>query len=117
MLRSILVIEDDRAERESLCELFRSAGYLVFAASNAFAARDVLGTMKPGAIVTDLYMPGMSGPELIEKLRSDDRYRGVPIVAISGDPDAAMPEGAQTFLRKPLRPLELLEAVDAYVPA
>ena len=57
----LLLIEDDRAQRELLSALLRDAGYLVVSASNALFARSALGTMRPAVIVTDSAVPSLSG--------------------------------------------------------
>jgi CheY-like chemotaxis protein len=66
-------------------------------------------------VVTDLYMPVMDGFELIEKMRSDERLRGVPVVAISaGGLDAkerATRLGVDVFLRKPVRFADVMDTV------
>ena len=47
------------------------------------------------AIVTDLHMPGMDGFELMEKVRSHQMHRGVPIIVITGCTDVDAPEQAR----------------------
>lgn len=66
-------------------------------------------------LMTDLYMPVMDGFQLVEKIRSDERLKTIPIVAISaGGRDAqekAMSVGVDIYLRKPVRFAEVLETV------
>lgn len=66
-------------------------------------------------VMTDLYMPGMDGFELIRKIRADERLKGLPVVAISaGGLDArerAMQLGVDTFLRKPVRFADVMDTV------
>jgi uncharacterized protein (TIGR02266 family) len=66
-------------------------------------------------LMTDLYMPVMDGFQLVEKVRSDERLKKIPIVAISaGGRDAqekAMSIGVDIYLRKPVRFAEVLETV------
>jgi uncharacterized protein (TIGR02266 family) len=66
-------------------------------------------------LMTDLYMPVMDGFQLVEKVRSDEQLKSIPIVAISaGGRDAqekAIAAGVDIYLRKPVRFAEVLETV------
>ncbi|MFL5322497.1 MAG: TIGR02266 family protein [Myxococcaceae bacterium] len=66
-------------------------------------------------VMTDLYMPVMDGFQLVEKIRSDERLKSIPVIAISaGGKDAqerAMAAGVDIFLRKPVKFVEVLETV------
>ena len=66
--------------------------------------------MVPACIVSDLNMPGMSGDELLQGLR--DRNIQVPVIIVSGEPDAATPAGAFARLPKPFKDLALREAIE-----
>ena len=65
------------------------------------------GKVLPGLIVTDLNMPGLSGLDLIPKLKQDTRFEGIVVGACTGsenpaDKVAALDAGADVFLVKPL---------------
>lgn len=65
-------------------------------------------------VMTDLYMPVMDGFALVERIRSDEGLRAIPVVAISADRDAqerALKAGVDIFLKKPVRFAEVLETV------
>ncbi len=68
-------------------------------------------------VVTDLYMPVLDGFEFIQKIRQDERTKTLPVIAISaGGGDAgnqATKAGANVFLRKPVRFVDVLETVKA----
>lgn len=69
------------------------------------------------ALVTDLDMPFLDGYELIQQLRSEERFRRLPIVVVSGSPDPRAPErvrqiGANAFFSKPWSPLAVREKVE-----
>lgn len=72
-------------------------------------------------VITDVYMPGMSGFVLLEKIRADERLRGLPVVVISSgsrreQADAAR-LGAQYFLRKPVKYQEIVAVVRTLLTA
>ncbi len=69
------------------------------------------------ALVTDLDMPFLDGYELIQQLRSEERFRRLPIVVVSGSPDPRARErvqeaGADAFFPKPWSPLAVREKVE-----
>jgi two-component system chemotaxis sensor kinase CheA len=82
--RTILFVEDSAFFRNMLTPVLRSAGYAVTTVPDA---HDALAVLKSGdqvdMIVTDIEMPGMSGFELAEAVRKDERTAGLPIIALS----------------------------------
>jgi CheY-like chemotaxis protein len=84
-------------------------------AEDGFDALERLSKEKYDLVVTDLYMPVLDGFEFIRKLRSDERNRKIPVVVISaGGSEAqqtAKQAGADVYLRKPVRFVDVLETV------
>jgi CheY-like chemotaxis protein len=107
----VVVIDDDSTSRESIRELIELAGYRVVALGNAARAANVIPALHPSVIVTDLSMPGMSGAELVDRLRQVPALSMVPIVLVTGDAEARVPQGAQVLFRKPLRARAFAEVV------
>jgi DNA-binding NtrC family response regulator len=109
MLNTILVVDDDASSRDSLRRLLEVWGYKVVAAESAEQALVRIRDHQPAAILTDLVMPGMSGLELVEKIRHD---YPVPIIILSGQGSIehavdAIKLGATDFLEKPVEPGKL----------
>ena len=109
------VIDDDKLVREGLSRLLRSQGYDVHTFPSATTFLDTRPELiGPTCVVLDVMMPGKTGLELQDELRS--LHSLVPVVFISGQGNIpmtvrALQGGASTFLEKPLDPDELLEAV------
>jgi CheY-like chemotaxis protein len=113
--RRILVVEDADELRKAYETALRSEGFDVRAVALAEVALEIVRTWRPDLVITDLFMPGMDGFDLITRLRSDLAPPVPPIVAISGFPDAkaeALSRGATRFELKPLTVVELLQLVD-----
>lgn len=115
---TVFVIDDHGGIRKSLRYLMESAGLEV----EVFAcAEDFLGAYRParpGCLVTDVSMPGMTGVELLETLAGKGDFR--PAIVISGQGDIptavrAMKGGAVDFLEKPFDDDALLEKVQQCV--
>lgn len=101
----ILIVDDERAIRNSLKEIFEMEGYEVETAENGASACEMAEKEKYDAIFCDIKMPGMDGIEVLTKLISD----GVetPIIMISGHADIStavecIKKGAFDFIEKPL---------------
>jgi CheY-like chemotaxis protein len=88
-------------------------------ASDGHQALQVAQERSIQLVITDLYMPVLDGFALVERLRSLEGTRDVPIVAISaGGPEArnrALDAGVDVFLRKPVRFVEVLETVKTLI--
>ena len=101
--RTIYVVDDDDAMRESLVALLEDAGYeaRAYASAEQLLAR---GPVEPGCIVSDIRMPGIDGLTLLRTLRAQGSE--LPLILITGHGDvplavAAMKAGAVDFLEKP----------------
>jgi two-component system, LuxR family, response regulator FixJ len=108
------VIDDDEALRESLAFLLGTAQVEVRTYESATAFLDTLPRAELGCIITDVRMPGISGVELLRRLKSLEA--AFPVIVITGHGDVplaveAMKLGAVDFLEKPFEDDALLAAV------
>jgi two-component system, LuxR family, response regulator FixJ len=111
---TVFVVDDDEDGRDSVCVLIRSMGIEAepFASAEEFLACYVEG--RPGCLVTDVRMLGMSGIELQEKLI--ERNFTLPVIVLTAFPRTrvtvrAMAAGAVTVLEKPYDEEELWDAI------
>jgi signal transduction histidine kinase len=110
----VLVVDDDHAVRATTAALLAEMGYHVLEAGNGVQAMEVLEDEQPiHVLLTDVVMPGMTGPELARWTRQ--RFPHMAVVFISGysDPDALSGTGGLVYLvRKPARPQDLVEKIE-----
>jgi DNA-binding response OmpR family regulator len=103
----LLAIDDDPIQLE-FCSVYLSApGVTVVGAPDAAAGLARLEAERVDALLVDVEMPGMSGIELVRRLRSDRRYDDLPIMVVTGREDMASIDdafeaGATSFLCKPV---------------
>jgi len=110
------VIDDDEAIRQSLAFLLQAAKLEVKTYSSAMAFLDALPDTTASCVITDVRMPGMSGVDLLRRLK--ELKIGVPVIVITGHGDVAlaveaMKVGAVDFLEKPFDDDVLLASVQS----
>jgi len=102
----ILVVEDDADTRFALALLFEMEGFEVDVAGDGEEAYSNAITHLPDVIVTDINMPRVSGLDLINKVKHDERLRHIPIVAMSAVERAQLSRaqelGAVAVYQKPV---------------
>jgi len=112
---SILVVDDAPFFRKTLRDLLEGQGYPVLEAASGAEVSDIITRYPVGAVLTDIEMPEVSGPEVLRRVK---RLRPeLPVIVISShhDFDAArevLRDGALEYLVKPLDPTELFKAVE-----
>lgn len=112
----VLLCEDETAVRALTTKMLALGGFDVIAASSGAAALEILSSEGAGVkmLITDVVMPGMSGPELVQKI--EGRFPNLPILYVSGYTDDLLDEHGvdgrtRRLLRKPFRAAQLIEAV------
>jgi DNA-binding NtrC family response regulator len=106
----LLIVEDEPATRLGLTELVRNWGFLAESASDVEEALAKVTTFRPGIIITDLAMPGLSGLDLLRTLQEQDRDITTIILTGQGTVETAVEAikvGAYDYLTKPVDPQRL----------
>lgn len=84
--RLALVVDDSMLIRHTVSRFLEERGFRVELATNGAEALEMLASLQPDLIVTDIQMPRLSGTELITALKNNPRTASVPIVILSGRP-------------------------------
>jgi FixJ family two-component response regulator len=110
------VVDDDAEFRAAIGRLLQACGYTVVLHESG---EDLLEHLPdpgvPGCIILDVRIPGLSGPELQDRLRASDSTLSIVFLTGYGDIQTtvrAMRAGAEDFLTKPVTKRKLLEAVE-----
>jgi CheY-like chemotaxis protein len=78
-----LVVDDSMLIRHTVCRFLEERGFEVESATNGQEALEVLKTIRPDVIITDIQMPKMSGSELITAVKNNPTLAGIPIVIVA----------------------------------
>ncbi|HOC91167.1 MAG TPA: response regulator [bacterium] len=116
----ILIIEDDPTIVSSLTILLKGE-YEIDSAKNGAEGLEKVDSFKPDLIILDLLMPGVDGFEVCKQLKQQDKYKGIPVIALSsftelydmrfGDEDTKGSLPSDVYLTKPLDPPTLLREI------
>ena len=114
MNQTVFVVDDDAAMRDALVLLLETAGLRVESHADGPTFLAAYAEDRPGCLLLDMAMPGMSGLEVQAALKA--RGLAIPIVFLTGHGDIpmavrAVQDGAVDFLDKPLQGATLLERV------
>ena len=121
MAATILVVEDDAAQRELLCELLEEHGYACIAAEDGQRALDLIaGNQSPDAVVLDMVLPRLNGHEFLQELGERGEHR-LRVVVVSGfGPVSRFAERfplVRAVVQKPVEIDALLQAVQSCIDA
>lgn len=104
---TILVVDDHPINLSLIGEILEFEGYIVLKAADAEVAQSMLKRLVPDLILMDIALPGMDGLTLTRLLKTDERTRRIPIVALTafamkGDDQKVLQAGCDGYLTKPI---------------
>ena len=113
---TILVVEDEPAQREVLSYNFEAEGFDVTTAENGEEALLLVDEMSPDIIVLDWMLPNVSGIEVCRRLKSRAETRAIPVIMLSArseevDRVRGLETGADDYVIKPYSLVELMARV------
>ncbi|HEY7718304.1 MAG TPA: response regulator [Pedococcus sp.] len=113
----VLVADDDADIRDLVEFKLSQAGYAVQAVPDGLAAWEVFEAEAPALVLLDVMMPGMSGFDVLRRIRESETPR-VPVIMLSAksrdsDVDTGFAIGADDYIIKPFSPRELLHRVNS----
>ena len=113
---TILIVDDEATNRLLFESQLKKEGYTIMTAASGKEALQFIERQLPDLILLDVMMPGISGFDVAEKLKSDERTRAIPIIMVTALDDrearmTALSKGAEEFLSKPVDRTELIVRV------
>jgi putative two-component system response regulator len=112
MSSMVLIVDDEYAGRETLQSVLEGEGYQLEMAENGMQAIEKAKNLLPDVILLDVMMPGMTGFEVCQRIRSDPEIAEIPIIVLTALDDresllTALKAGADDFISKPFDRYEL----------
>jgi len=117
----LLVVEDNHVNQKVVTAVLRKRGFVIELANDG---REALAKLESGAefdlVLMDVQMPGLDGLEATRLIRKDERWKALPIVAMTahamtGDKERCLEAGMNGYISKPVHPAHLLNTVDEFL--
>jgi len=121
-MAEILIIDDDELLTAVVALKFARAGHTVRTARNGSEGLALALERRPDAVLLDVMMPVMTGPETLGRIRMEPTLDGVPVIILSAresqsDIRIALADGAADYVVKPFVAADLLARVEALIAA
>ncbi len=105
--KTILIIDDDKVNRELVREVLESAEFQVLEAARGDVAFRIMAETIPDLVLLDILMPCQSGVSVLQEIRSDEQLRSMPVLALTakamcGDREEALAQGFDGYITKPI---------------
>ena len=121
LFSNIVIVDDDEFILEILCTVFDTEnGFSAVSYRQASQALDYLKDNAAKLIIMDLGLPDMDGIEMIQAIKSNDAYRNIHVVILSGSDEPhlkrkALDAGAAAFFTKPFNPQQLRDYIKGLI--
>ena len=113
---SVAIVDDEEGIRKALSRLLRASGLDAESYANGQEFLDAAAEHRPDCVVLDLHMPGMSGLQVLRKLKAAGQRLSIVVITAHDEPETrerCIDAGACAYLRKPLEDRLLLNAISA----
>jgi two-component system cell cycle response regulator DivK len=120
MPRKILIVEDNQDSRELVVKVLKNKGYQTIEAADGEEALEKAATERPDLILLDISIPKIDGYEVAKRLKSQEEFKDIPIVALTahamkGDREKVIVSGFEGYISKPINVRELPDQVRSYL--
>ncbi|XP_047079632.1 two-component response regulator ORR11, partial [Lolium rigidum] len=118
----VLAVDDSSVDRAVISGILRSSRFRVTAVDSGKRALELLGSENNvSMIITDYWMPEMTGYELLKKVKESSRLKQIPVVIMSSENvptriSRCLEEGAEDFLVKPVRRSDVSRVFNRVLP-
>ena len=114
----LLLVEDNEMNRDMLSRRLMRKGYDVVMAVDGVEGVEMAGKESPDLILMDITLPLLNGLEATRAIKSEDKTRGIPIIALTalalvGDREEALAAGCDDYDSKPVELARLLGKIEA----
>jgi two-component system cell cycle response regulator DivK len=115
----VLIVEDNERNMKLVRDILLALGYAPLEATSGEAGLVVAAEEAPALVLMDIQLPDLDGAAALQRLRSDERTAGIPVLALTaqameGDRERFLAAGFDGYLSKPVDVDELIEAVQRY---
>ena len=118
--KTILIVEDHELSMKLFHDLLQTRGYRILQARDGAEGLKLARQQRPDLIITNIGLPGMSGLELMKRIKVDDDLMAIPIIAVTafamkGDKEKIRAGGCDAYIAKPISIRNFIETVERFV--
>ena len=115
----VLVVEDNERNMKLFRDVLQASGYRTLEATTGERAVELVFEHRPDLVLMDIQLPDIDGVEALDRLRADDRFASVPVLALTaqamdGDRERFLAAGFDDYLSKPVDILDFVATVQRY---
>ncbi len=116
MTKKILIVDDERDLLRVMTMRLTKAGYEIMTATDGREALVLIEEAMPDLVLLDLRLPVMSGQDVCKKMKSDPKFKNIPIILFTASAGGDIPEraralGADDYIIKPFEAEDLLKKI------
>lgn len=116
----ILIVDDNQDSRELVVKILKNRGYQTIEAVDGEEALKKAVAERPDLILMDRSLPKIDGYEVTRRLKGQEEFKDIPIVALTahamrGDREKALEAGCEGYISKPINVRELPELITSYL--
>lgn len=120
MAGTVLIVEDNELNMKLFGDLLEAHGYATLKATNGREAMELARDHMPDLIIMDIQLPEVSGIEVTQWLKADDRLRAIPVVAVTafamkGDEERIRQGGCEAYVSKPISVPKFIDTIKTYL--
>ena len=120
MAKTVLIVEDSELNMRLFNDLLEAFGYKTVKSRDGRQAIPLAREHKPDLIIMDIQLLEISGLELTDRLKKDEKIKHIPIVAVTafamrGDEQKIMAAGCDAYLSKPISVTTFLETIRKFI--
>ncbi|MDT3401372.1 response regulator [Mucilaginibacter terrae] len=115
----IIICDDEQDILDITATILETEGFNVITVLNSLTAISTIALEKPDLVLIDLWMPGISGDQIVKQMRQNPAFVNLPVIVISASTDGreiALTAGANDFIEKPYDIDDLVNKVNKYLP-
>ena len=118
--KKILIVDDNQDSRELVVKVLKNRGYQTIEAVDGEEALEKAVAERPDLILMDRSLPKIDGYEVTRRLKGQEEFKDIPIVALTahamrGDREKALAAGCEGYISKPINVRQLPELIKSYL--
>jgi len=120
MTKTVMIVEDDKLNMKLLTDLLKVEGYNTIQQADGMGAYDAILKHRPDLVLMDIQLPGQSGLEIAEALKSNAELKDIPVIAVTAhahqeDRRTCLDHGCDGYMAKPISVRSFYDMVSGFI--